>query len=133
MAIEFNCHVCGKLLRTSDDKAGRTAKCPGCGESLEVPQGEFDSADENLANDSQDDEADSGDDTVVHLSLIDPRYRFTVGGGVTLMGASYYWFFSLLALATAIIFIFVAILYQSRTHMQEELPADAVDVSMAEN
>ena len=40
MPIEFNCHVCGKLLRTSEAKAGKTAKCPGCGESLSVPQAE---------------------------------------------------------------------------------------------
>jgi predicted RNA-binding Zn-ribbon protein involved in translation (DUF1610 family) len=40
MAIEFNCHVCGKLLRTSEAKSGKTAKCPGCGESLSVPQAE---------------------------------------------------------------------------------------------
>ena len=37
MPIEFNCHVCGKMLRTSDEKAGRTAACPGCGEKLNVP------------------------------------------------------------------------------------------------
>jgi predicted RNA-binding Zn-ribbon protein involved in translation (DUF1610 family) len=40
MPIEFNCHVCGKLLRTVDEKAGKTAKCPGCGEKLTVPGSE---------------------------------------------------------------------------------------------
>lgn len=37
MPIEFNCDQCGKLLRTSDDKAGRQANCPGCGQPLTVP------------------------------------------------------------------------------------------------
>ena len=37
MTIEFNCPACGKLLRTSDDKAGRTANCPGCGGAINVP------------------------------------------------------------------------------------------------
>lgn len=30
MTIELNCHHCGKLLKTSDDRAGRQATCPGC-------------------------------------------------------------------------------------------------------
>lgn len=37
MTIEFNCPHCDKLLKTSDDKAGRQAKCPGCGELIDVP------------------------------------------------------------------------------------------------
>ena len=37
MTIEFNCPACGKLLRTSDDKAGRVANCPGCGGAINVP------------------------------------------------------------------------------------------------
>ncbi|MAG94651.1 MAG: hypothetical protein CMJ48_13030 [Planctomycetaceae bacterium] len=42
MAIEFNCSHCDKLLKTPDDKAGRGAKCPGCGEMITVPAGEQD-------------------------------------------------------------------------------------------
>ena len=38
MTIEFNCRHCDKVLKTSEDKAGRQAKCPGCGEVIEVPQ-----------------------------------------------------------------------------------------------
>lgn len=38
MAIEFHCHKCGKLLRTAADKAGLEAKCPGCGEVIQVPE-----------------------------------------------------------------------------------------------
>ncbi|MDA1014808.1 MAG: hypothetical protein O3A00_10200, partial [Planctomycetota bacterium] len=37
MTIEFNCKFCGKILRTGDDKAGRQAKCPSCGETIAVP------------------------------------------------------------------------------------------------
>lgn len=37
MTIKFSCAKCGKSLSTSDDKAGRKAKCPGCGDVLTVP------------------------------------------------------------------------------------------------
>lgn len=45
MAIEFSCHECGKELRTSDDKAGRRAKCPDCGTTIEVPSVNTDGVD----------------------------------------------------------------------------------------
>jgi len=38
MAIEFHCDHCGKFLSTDESKAGRQAKCPGCGEMVTVPQ-----------------------------------------------------------------------------------------------
>lgn len=37
MTIEFSCSHCDKVLKTSDDKAGRKAKCPQCGEPITVP------------------------------------------------------------------------------------------------
>lgn len=37
MTIEFSCSHCNKVLKTSDDKAGRRAKCPQCGEPILVP------------------------------------------------------------------------------------------------
>lgn len=37
MTIEFCCQHCKKILKTSDDKAGRKAKCPQCGEPVDVP------------------------------------------------------------------------------------------------
>lgn len=37
MTIEFSCSHCDKVLKTSDDKAGRRAKCPQCGEPIDVP------------------------------------------------------------------------------------------------
>lgn len=37
MTIEFSCSHCDKVLKTSDDKAGRRAKCPQCGEAITVP------------------------------------------------------------------------------------------------
>ena len=42
MTIEFFCDNCDRVLRTSDDKAGRTAKCPACGQHLIVPAAESD-------------------------------------------------------------------------------------------
>jgi hypothetical protein len=39
--IEFRCEGCQKLLRTSDDKAGATAKCPQCGMAVLVPAPSF--------------------------------------------------------------------------------------------
>jgi phage FluMu protein Com len=35
--IEFSCPNCQKVLKTSDEKAGVQAKCPGCGEVVNVP------------------------------------------------------------------------------------------------
>jgi len=37
MSIEFRCPSCEKKLRTGDDKAGKTAKCPQCGSAVVVP------------------------------------------------------------------------------------------------
>lgn len=37
MTIEFSCPGCEKVLKTSEDKAGRRAKCPQCGEPITVP------------------------------------------------------------------------------------------------
>jgi len=37
MTIEFRCGACQTLLRTSDDKAGRRAKCPSCGAEVATP------------------------------------------------------------------------------------------------
>jgi predicted RNA-binding Zn-ribbon protein involved in translation (DUF1610 family) len=37
VTLEFSCTHCGKALSTSNDKAGRKAKCPGCGEAVLVP------------------------------------------------------------------------------------------------
>lgn len=37
MPIEFSCPHCQHLLRTAEDKAGLSAKCPACGEAIWVP------------------------------------------------------------------------------------------------
>lgn len=37
MPIEFRCPGCERLLKTSDDKAGASAKCPQCGFDVLVP------------------------------------------------------------------------------------------------
>lgn len=37
MTIQFECPHCGNVLKTSDDRAGLTAKCPSCAEQLHIP------------------------------------------------------------------------------------------------
>lgn len=37
MSIEVHCDHCGKLLRASDEAAGKQAKCPSCGQEVYVP------------------------------------------------------------------------------------------------
>lgn len=44
MAIQFSCELCGTVLKTGDDKAGRQAKCPGCGEVIDIPASGTESA-----------------------------------------------------------------------------------------
>jgi POT family proton-dependent oligopeptide transporter len=44
----------------------------------------------------------------------------TVGGGNTLEGADYFWFFTYLMLATSILFIPVALIYRPKEYLQEE-------------
>ena len=51
MSIQFECQHCGKSLTTSDEKAGRKAKCPGCGEVLTVPEPDSAGFDESDVDD----------------------------------------------------------------------------------
>lgn len=37
MAIEFSCGQCGKQLRTPDEAAGKSARCPECGAVTRIP------------------------------------------------------------------------------------------------
>jgi len=37
VTIDFHCPHCNKSLKTSEDKSGRQAKCPGCGEVIAIP------------------------------------------------------------------------------------------------
>lgn len=37
MAIEVKCDHCGRLLKSRDEAAGRTGKCPGCGARIAIP------------------------------------------------------------------------------------------------
>src|SRR5688572_3752789 len=39
MPIEFSCTGCQKLLRVSDESAGKDARCPDCGAINRVPAG----------------------------------------------------------------------------------------------
>lgn len=47
-----------------------------------------------------------------------------VGGQNKLEGASYFWFFTLVMLGAALLFIPVGMLYRPRTYLQEEAPGD---------
>jgi DNA-directed RNA polymerase subunit M/transcription elongation factor TFIIS len=78
LTIEFNCHVCGKLLRTADEKAGRTASCPGCGESVTIPAPEQESDDEYGA-DEYAQEDDSADDEFEDYESADESASPAVG------------------------------------------------------
>ncbi len=37
MTIEFHCSRCGKLVRTTEENAGKFGKCPGCHQSVYIP------------------------------------------------------------------------------------------------
>ncbi|MCK4342306.1 MAG: hypothetical protein KAY37_11355 [Phycisphaerae bacterium] len=37
MAIEFHCDHCGKLVKTSNENAGKRGKCPHCKNSVYIP------------------------------------------------------------------------------------------------
>jgi uncharacterized membrane protein YjgN (DUF898 family) len=37
MVIQFDCHGCGKSLKTEDQQAGKSVQCPACGQALVIP------------------------------------------------------------------------------------------------
>lgn len=57
MTIEFNCPHCQKFLKTADDKAGLTVACPGCRETVTIPNPSPVSAGHNELGDWADDDA----------------------------------------------------------------------------
>jgi len=56
---------------------------------------------------------------LVHVFIQNPD------GSLKLSGSSYYLFFAGLSAASAVVFIFVAMRYRGKTHLQDEFPADA--------
>lgn len=66
MTIEFRCGECSKLLRTTDDKAGASAKCPQCGTTVTVPR---------PSAPAHDDEVEDADDSVIPPTLAEPPPR----------------------------------------------------------
>jgi len=42
MSIRVECGGCGKGIKAPDKFAGKSAKCPGCGESIAIPAGQTD-------------------------------------------------------------------------------------------
>jgi POT family proton-dependent oligopeptide transporter len=71
-----------------------------------------------LANSNPSPTSDTDKSTVDLFST-----EITVGGGERLQGADYYWFFTLLMLVTACLFVIVAWFYKPREYLQEEAPA----------
>ena len=57
MTIDFNCPHCDKSLKTSEDKAGRQAKCPGCGEVIAIPETRETGADSTLRGQAVEEES----------------------------------------------------------------------------
>ena len=58
------------------------------------------------------------------ISLVN-KFIQNPDGTVKLEGPDYYWFFTILLLATGIIFCFVVQFYKGKTYIQDEEPADA--------
>jgi len=54
MVIEFNCPECNQTLKTQDERAGKSAKCPNCGTPVTVPS----PGAEQDEQDEQDEQAD---------------------------------------------------------------------------
>jgi POT family proton-dependent oligopeptide transporter len=46
--------------------------------------------------------------------------EYTAGGGLTLDGADYYWFFTKLMIGTALLFIPFALIYRPKTYLHED-------------
>ena len=63
MVIEFHCHECDRLLRTTDDKAGLSASCPDCAAPLVVPQPDDEGSHEPAASSSGWDDREAGETT----------------------------------------------------------------------
>lgn len=80
MTIEARCENCGKLLRAPESAAGRRAKCPACGDAVQIPDGEqeaiFDA--EVIQSDEPEDYEDDdawGGDAAVDYEDYEPRRR----------------------------------------------------------
>ena len=59
-------------------------------------------------------------DTDAYVKGFDSTIRWDVGGGNTLPGSSYFWFWTWVMLVTSILFIPVAYIYKPKTYLQNE-------------
>ena len=57
--------------------------------------------------------------------------EYTAGGGLTLDGADYYWFFTKLMIGTVILFIPFAMLYKPRTYLHGNVDEDTEEVGLS--
>lgn len=65
VSIRVECEACGKVLNAKDDAAGKKAKCPDCGNVLQIPAQEVvdaETADQDGFGSANNDEEDSGSD-----------------------------------------------------------------------
>jgi hypothetical protein len=53
--VEFTCDKCGRDIRVKDELAGRRTKCPGCSETVTVPEDEDDRPRKRSSRDDDDD------------------------------------------------------------------------------
>jgi len=70
---------------------------------------------------------DEGHDTVAKerggVPTLQMDQSLQMGGQTNLEGSDYFWFFTWVMLGTAVLFIFVAMVYREKTYLQEEGPA----------
>ena len=55
MSIEVSCQSCGKVLKAKDSAAGKTAKCPDCGNAIQIPEAVYDAEEEDWGGGYEDD------------------------------------------------------------------------------
>lgn len=82
MTIEFSCSHCDKVLKTSDDKAGRRAKCPQCGEPVTVPQPADAAADQDFDGFDEFDEAVPEEESFLAGGAVREEDSFLAGASI---------------------------------------------------
>jgi len=77
--ISFDCNNCGKKLRVKDEFAGQTGQCPSCGQQMEIPSHDTESAPQKPVYDVVPEPDTAPDEERVHAAgpvrLVPPRSR----------------------------------------------------------
>ncbi len=83
MAIDVTCQACGKTVRAKDSMAGKKAKCPQCGEIMQIPDaGIVDAVDDYSDDDADDYSEDQYDDAYAEAEP--PEYNPYASEGAAL-------------------------------------------------